>query len=57
MGLPQEQTWQGITQNAEFNMVRWPVYEKQSFRQYIPKEVINDAGIDLLERMLVYEPS
>jgi|TARA_B110000285_G_C14713286_1_gene418795 serine/threonine protein kinase len=38
-------------------MIRWPVYEKQNFRQWISAEAIDDAGIDLLERMLVYEPS
>ena len=38
-------------------MIRWPVYEKQNFRQWITADAIDDAGIDLLERMLVYEPS
>ena len=57
MGLPTDKTWQGISQNAEFKALRWPNYEKQPLRSFIHQEVVDDAGLDLLEQMLVYEPS
>ena len=57
MGRPTEQSWPGISQNSKFNEVQWPNYEEYNLRDLIPATQINDEGLDLLKKMLEYEPA
>lgn len=57
MGLPTEESWPGITQHPNFNRVQWQQWAPIDPRDYIREESIDDQGLDLLKKMLVYEPS
>ena len=57
MGNPTEQSWPGITQNAKFNQIQWPNYPTFNLRELISVEQIDEPGLDLLMKMLEYEPA
>lgn len=56
LGTPTEQVWEGVTQNQIFRSIQWNQYPRVNFRDFISPQLINDAGIDLLYKMLEYEP-
>ena len=57
MGRPTEQSWPGITQNQKFSAIQWPDYGTFDLRDLIKPEQIDDQGLDLLKKMLEYEPA
>ena len=57
LGRPSEQTWPNLAQNAMFNSIQWPNYPAYDLRDLIEADQIDDLGMDLLNKMLVYEPS
>ena len=57
MGNPTEQNWPGISQNAKFNAIQWPNFPAYNLRELINVEQIDDQGLDLLMKMLEYEPA
>lgn len=57
LGRPNEQIWPGISQNANFGKIQWPNYDSYDLRQLISPEQIDDQGLDLLQKMLEYEPA
>ena len=57
MGLPNEGVWSGISENQIFKSVKWEQYQRQHLRDFIRADSISDSGLDLLYKMLEYEPS
>lgn len=53
MGTPSERTWPGISQLPEYKQ-NFQNYATQDLRQILPQ--IDQAGIDLLQRMLQLQP-
>jgi non-specific serine/threonine protein kinase len=53
LGTPTEQTWPGISQLPEYKP-NWAIYPPQHISQILP--AIDALGIDLLHRMLQYQP-
>ena len=37
--------------------MNWPNHPEFNLRDVLPKELVDDNGLDLLMKMLVYEPS
>ncbi|KAG5177809.1 cyclin-dependent kinase [Tribonema minus] len=54
MGTPTEDTWPGVTGLQDWNPA-FPVWPRKLLSVYAPG--LNAAGLDLLERLLVYSPS
>lgn len=55
MGTPTEQTWPGVTQLSEYKQPQpQDIFPHQNIGQTLPN--IDAAGIDLLNRMLQYQP-
>jgi len=54
LGTPNEETWPGCMQMKEFNQT-FPKWKPSDLRQYCP--LLDDAGIDLLQQFLVYNPA
>jgi serine/threonine protein kinase len=57
MGTPNEGVWSGVSENQIFKSRKWEQYPRQHFRDFIKSESISDSGLDLLQKMLEYEPS
>jgi serine/threonine protein kinase len=57
LGTPDESTWPGISQNPFFSKLSLPVFPKENLRSWLPIHLIDDQGLDLLCKMLEYEPS
>ena len=57
LGTPNEEIFEGITSNEIFRAVKWTQFPGIRLRELIKEELIDDAGLDLLEKMLCYEPS
>ncbi|KAI8370694.1 serine/threonine-protein kinase pef1 [Radiomyces spectabilis] len=53
LGTPTEQTWPGISQLSEYKPTQ-TIYPPQHINQVLP--MIDPVGIDLLHRMLQYQP-
>jgi len=54
LGTPTEDIWRGCTSLPDFKQ-NFPKWTKQDLKKMIPG--VDPLAIDLLERMLVYEPS
>ena len=54
LGTPNEATWPGVTQLADFQDT-FPKWERVSWREMVPS--LEPLGLDLLSEMLRYEPS
>lgn len=54
MGTPTEHTWPGVSQYSEYRK-NFPFYSPQDMSHILP--MIDSIGMDLLKRMLVYEPN
>jgi len=54
LGTPTEATWAGVTKLPEFQP-SFPKHPPQPLGKMLPQ--LEPAGIDLLEKMLQYEPS
>ena len=54
LGTPNEETWSGVTQLPDFKTT-FPSWPKRSIGNAVPK--LDAQGIDLLSKMLVYQPS
>jgi serine/threonine protein kinase len=57
LGTPSEERWSGVSQNAVFASVTWPKFTKLNFRDIISENQINDDGLDLMFKMLEYDPT
>jgi serine/threonine protein kinase len=57
LGRPTEAQMQGLTTNPKFNSKIWPKFEPFNLRDLIEPSEIDDLGLDLLKKMLEYEPS
>lgn len=59
MGTPNEEVWPGVTSLPGFANIQWSQHSKQDLR-YIIKyadKVLDEAGFDLLYRLLTYDPT
>lgn len=56
LGKPNEDTWPGIGKNEDFAKIDWPNYPRQNLRDFISASMIDDQGLDLIYKMLEYEP-
>jgi len=54
LGTPDETTWPGVEQLKEFKR-DFPKWKPQKLRTIIPQ--LDDEGIELLEKMLMYKPA
>jgi cyclin-dependent kinase 2 len=54
LGTPNETMWPGVTKLKEYKR-SFPNWQPVNFRSILPQ--LDEAGIDLLERMLKYVPS
>jgi len=57
MGKPTEETWPGITNVPEFKVLKLPETQGLNLRDFFCPSLIDDNGLDLLYKMLEYEPS
>lgn len=56
-GTPTEETWPGVTELPDF-MDRFPSWQAKDLTTAVPGlENLEPLGLDLLKKMLVYEPS
>ncbi|XP_006628604.1 cyclin-dependent kinase 18 [Lepisosteus oculatus] len=53
LGTPTEETWPGITANAEFKSYHFPHYRPQPLINHVPR--LDTEGIDFLGSLLLYE--
>eukprot|EP00347_Sterkiella_histriomuscorum_P006086 403354120 len=57
-GTPNEEIWPGVHNFDGFNKVHWTQHKPQDLRNIIKRiESIDDNGIDLLEKLLIYDPT
>ncbi|CAG8452971.1 13373_t:CDS:2 [Ambispora leptoticha] len=54
LGTPDEHMWPGVTSLPEFK-TNYPAWSSQSLTKHIPS--LNEDGIGLLQRMLLYDPA
>ena len=52
-GTPNEDIWPGVSSLRDYKST-FPEWEKQSMKKFVPD--LDENGVDLLEKMLVYEP-
>lgn len=52
-GTPNEDIWPGVSSLRDYKST-FPKWEKQSMKKFVPD--LEDSGVDLLEKMLIYEP-
>jgi serine/threonine protein kinase len=57
LGTPNEAVWPGISENPTFRSFKWGQHMRTPMRDYIREDQISDSGLDLLQKMLEYEPS
>ena len=53
LGTPSEQTWPGVSNLRDWH--EFPQWKQQDLHKVIPQ--LDKDGIDLLQKMLVYDPS
>ncbi len=56
LGTPSEKTWPGVSDLPEFKAT-FPNWAAQPLKKVIPQLANDPAGLDLLAKMLIYEPS
>ena len=56
LGTPTEERWEGISNNEMFKKFGGGLYQPTNLRDFIHPELINDAGLDLLYKMLEFDP-
>jgi len=56
LGTPNEKVWPGVSELPEFKAT-FPSWSAQPLKKIIPQLANDPAGLDLLSKMLVYEPS
>ena len=56
LGTPTEEDWAGIKTFENYKS-QLPSYSKKSLKSTFGSRRISDLGVDLLERMLIYDPS
>jgi cyclin-dependent kinase 2 len=56
LGTPNEKVWPGVSELPEFK-ASFPTWAAQPLKKVIPQLANDPAGLDLLSKMLVYEPS
>jgi len=55
LGSPYETIWPGVLSlQSKFDLAQFPVYEAPGIRNLVSG--LNEAGIDMLQKMLVYDP-
>lgn len=54
LGTPTEETWPGVTSLPDYKTT-FPRWGAQALAKFVPN--LDECGLDLLTRMLVYEPS
>jgi len=54
-GTPNDETWPGVTQLQDFNKNDFPKWERKHLNEEL--RVIDDSAVELLTKMLAYEPS
>jgi len=54
LGTPTESTWKGVSKLPEYQST-FPQHPSQPFTKVIPQ--LDNVGLDLLERMLQYDPA
>lgn len=54
LGTPNDEIWPGVTKLPDFKEF-FPCWPRQSLSKAVPP--LDDAGIDLMEKMLIYQPS
>lgn len=56
LGTPTEEDWPGIKNFKNYQSMI-PVYVKRALTESIPNLKLDEQGLDLLSRMLIYDPS
>lgn len=54
LGTPDENTWPGVTSFPDFKAT-FPKWRREATHKFVP--TLEDAGIDLLDQLLEYDPS
>eukprot|EP01134_Creolimax_fragrantissima_P008520 CFRG8520T1 len=54
LGTPTKETWPDVINMPDYK-VTWPYYRTKPFNSFVPR--LGAVGINLLEKLLVYEPS
>lgn len=57
LGTPTEKDWPGIDTFKNYDTMLVPVHEKRPLKEIFPNLYLDEEGIDLLQRMLIYDPS
>ena len=57
MGTPDDNIWPNVESNQYFKSYKLPYFQRYSLRELIKPELINDKGLDLLNKMLEYDPA
>ena len=58
MGTPNEEIWPDVKSLENFMKVTWTQHKKQDFKNMIKYiENLDENGIDLLEKLLTYDPT
>ena len=56
LGTPTEEDWPGIKTFKNYQSMI-PVYVKKQLNESIPNLKLDESGLDLLSRMLIYDPA
>ena len=59
MGTPNEEVWPGVSLLANFANISWTQHQRQDLRAVVKylEQVLDEAGMDLLQRLLTYDPT
>ena len=57
LGTPTEEIWPGVESFRNFESLLVPIHERRSLKEQFDNFYIDEIGLDLIERMLVYDPS
>ena len=57
LGTPNQTMWPGVDNFPNFKDMLVPDHPKIPLKELFPNLPLDDAGFDLMERMLVYDPT
>ncbi len=57
LGTPNEEIWPGINNFKNYKLEFLPTYNKKPLKDHFENLYLDEMGMDLLERMLIYDPT
>ena len=59
MGTPTDEVWPGVTSLPGFQQIQWQQYERMDLKKVVKylDQVLDESGIDLLYKLLTYDPT